>query len=346
MNARFLEADRIADAVALLAQSREVYAPVDEPAKDAPLLSRVPGDRPITIGPRIPLLPLKTLFLPRVEALFHFETRNGETEVRPAEPLEQDRVVLGALACDLRCLELLDRVLLADPADDVYLERRQRTTLVALACVGESSACFCASMGVDPLRPNGADAVMSPARDGGYLLEPLTDKGQQLLELLDELLRDATDDEIAAAVALSSISRTDVDLDPPAGGWPEVWESEAWEETAARCIACGICTVLCPTCHCFDVQDEKRGAQGTRLRMWDSCMSRQFTEMAHGINPRPEHFSRVRQRFMHKLVYFPERYGAIACVGCGRCARWCPNATGIDEVAARLRERLEADDER
>jgi ferredoxin len=290
------------------------------------------------------MLPLKTLFLPRVEELFHFETKGSGAGVTPAAGLERDQVVLGALACDLRCLELLDRVMLADPADERYLERRQRTTLVALACIGESESCFCASLGVDPLRPSGADALMS-AVEGGFVIEPLTDKGELILERLGPHLRDATEAEIGAAARLTSISRADVSLDPPRGGWPEVWDSTAWEDTAARCIECGICTVLCPTCHCFDVQDEKRGSKGTRFRVWDTCMSHQFTEMAHGMNPRPEHFSRVRQRFLHKLVYFTERYGAHACVGCGRCARWCPNATGIDEVAARIRAGMEQDDE-
>jgi len=342
MNAVYLEGSRLDEAAARLAEEFDVFAPVIEPEKDAPLLQRVPATRPITIGPRIPLLPLKTLFLPRVEELFHFDARAGT--VTPAAGLARDQIVLGALACDLRCLELLDRVLLAEPADDRYLERRERTTLVALACTGESEACFCASLGIDPLRPSGADALMSPVA-GGYVIEPLSDKGEQLLERLGPFVRATTEEELDAAAGLTSISRDDVSLDPPPGGWPEVWDSDAWADTAARCIGCGICTVLCPTCHCFDVRDEKRGPTGTRFRVWDSCMSQQFTEMAHGMNPRPEHFSRVRQRFMHKLVYFPERYGAHACVGCGRCARWCPNATGIDEVAARMRARLERDDD-
>ncbi|MBW2277930.1 MAG: 4Fe-4S dicluster domain-containing protein [Deltaproteobacteria bacterium] len=343
MNAVYLESTRLEEAATRLTETFDVFAPVDEPEKDAPLFQQIPAVRPITIGPRIPLLPLKTLFLPRVEELFQFDTREGGA-VTPAEVVARDQVVLGALACDLRCLELLDRALLADPADERYLERRERTTLVALACVGESEACFCASLGIDPLRPSGADALMSPV-DKGFVLEPLTDKGELLLTQLEPLVKPATEDQINAASGLTSISRTDVSLDPPPGGWPEVWDSDAWEDTAARCIACGICTVLCPTCYCFDVQDDKRGPVGTRFRVWDSCMSQQFTEMAHGMNPRPEHFSRVRQRFMHKLVYFPERYGAHACVGCGRCARWCPNATGIDEVAARMRARLEGDDD-
>jgi ferredoxin len=344
MSLMFLETQRLDEAIRTLDESLDVYAPVEVAGKDAPLFERVPGRSPITIGPRLPLLPLKTLYLPRVEELFHYQTRGPDAGVTPAAGLQRDQAVIGALACDLHTLELLDRVMLADPADERYQERRERTTLVALACVGESPSCFCASLGVDPLRPAGVDAWMFAVADG-FALEAVTDKGARLLELLAPHLRVATAEEIEAAARLTSISRGDVSLDPPPGGWPEVWDSTAWEDTAARCIECGICTVLCPTCHCFDVQDEKRGSAGTRFRVWDTCMSHQFTEMAHGMNPRPEHFSRVRQRFLHKLVYFPERYDAIACVGCGRCARWCPNATGIDEVAARIRASVEQGDE-
>jgi ferredoxin len=336
MTSMFLERGLLDEAASLLERSAEVWAPLAAPGEDAPRLGRPGEGPPLAIGPRLPLLPLKALFLPRVEELFRFGGGGAGPIVVPTDVLERERVVLGALACDIRSLELLDRVLLAEPADERYRERRERTTLVALACTGESPACFCASLGIDPLRPAGADALLSPAGDG-WLVGVLTGKGGVVVERLGPLLRPATDWEIAAAGALSSLSRSDVSLDPPPGGWARVWDLATWEETASRCIACGICTVLCPTCHCFDVQDEKRGPGGARFRVWDTCMSQQFTQMAHGMNPRPLHFSRVRQRFLHKLVYFSERYGAHACVGCGRCARRCPNATGIDEIAARLR---------
>jgi len=338
----FLERGLLEEAAVLLARTAEVWAPVDEPGLDAPSFGRPGEGLPLAIGPRLPLLPLKTLFLPRVEELFRFAGGAEGPVVVAADVPERERVVLGALACDIRSLELLDRVLLAEPADERYRQRRERTTLLALACTGESPACFCTSLNIDPLRPSGADGLLSPTGEG-WLVEALTGKGRDLFERLEPLLRPATAAEIEAAGALASISRAAVSLDPPPGGWDRVWELATWEETATRCIACGICTVLCPTCHCFDVQDEKRGSGGARFRVWDTCMSQQFTQMAHGMNPRPLHFSRVRQRFLHKLVYFAERYGAIACVGCGRCARRCPNATGIDEIAARLRADLEED---
>jgi formate hydrogenlyase subunit 6/NADH:ubiquinone oxidoreductase subunit I len=295
----------------------------------------------VIIEPRKPLVPLKALFLPDCEEILTFRRRGGEAVVTERPAVERDRVVLGALACDVAALALVDRVMLQDPPDPAWRERRERTAIVALACTGEDDTCCCASVGIDPLRPEGADAFLSPAGDG-WLVEGATEKGARIVDALGAVLREPTVAEIEAARALVSSSRRDSPLADRARTWAEAWESVPWRELAARCLGCGVCAALCPTCHCFEIQDERHGNGGARLRAWDTCAAKAYARMASGENPRSKLEARMRQRFLHKLSYFAERYGVPACVGCGRCAAHCPGGTGIEEVA-RLLALAEAD---
>ncbi|MBI4702613.1 MAG: 4Fe-4S dicluster domain-containing protein, partial [Deltaproteobacteria bacterium] len=311
---RYLGGARLRSALDLLAQEREVIVPLGGGAAVPPRLGPLPVGGQIALPARKPLLPLKMLFLPECEDLFRFEG----SDIAPPHALARERVVVGALACDIAALDLLDRVLASEPADEAYCARRSRTSIVALACTGEGPECFCAALGLDPLRPSGADALLVPV-GGGYLLEALTVKGEPAMRLLASLLRRPRPAELQAAARLRSSSRRAPALAEPPGGFAGAWSSALFAQLAERCLACGICTVTCPTCHCFDVQDERRGRGGARLRAWDSCMFADFTRMASGENPRAALSARLRQRFLHKLCYFAERHGAVACVGCGRC---------------------------
>jgi len=341
MTARYLDRARLAEACAVLGRNLDVFAPVQRRPGDPPRLELLPAAGNVTLAPRKPLVPLKALFLPDCEEIMTFRRRGGETVVTERPALARDRVVLGALACDVAALALVDRVMLQDPPDPTWRERRERTAIISLACAGEDETCCCASVGVDPLRPNGADAVLSPAGDG-WLLESATEKGERIVDALQEVLRAPSAAEIGTARALTSSSRKDSPLAGCDRAWAEVWERVPWQGLAARCLGCGVCAALCPTCHCFEIQDERRGNDGARLRAWDTCAAKQYARMASGENPRAKLEARIRQRFLHKLSYFAERYGVIACVGCGRCAAQCPGATGIEEVA-RLLALAEAD---
>jgi len=333
MNPGCLDKAGIEDALMHLAASRDVFAPVREGGTLE--FRRLPAGGLVFLGPEKTLLPLKTLYLPMTEDVFSRCMKAGETGMEIAAPMERDRVVFGALGCDIATLHLLDPVLLGEPPDEAYRERRERTAIVALACKGEGPECFCSSCDIDPACPGGSDVVLTDVGDA-FLFDALTEKGSRILETLDGRLREATDDELATARSFDSTAADNIPLAKIPEDFADLWEADLWDDLASRCIGCGVCTLLCPTCYCFDVQDEQRGTESKRFKTWDSCMFSEFTRMAGGDNPRDTKRSRVRQRFLHKLQYYSSEHGKAACVGCGRCRVHCPVGIGIDEVITRL----------
>jgi ferredoxin len=327
------EKSELAAVVSALQGQWDVFAPVE---RDGEFRFReLPSDGEIVIGPRKPLLPLKSLYLPEVEDLFSFTVRGGETRITPAEPIGRQRVVVGALGCDVEALEILDRVFLDEPVDDAYRARREQTTLVALACTGEGPECFCTFAGVNPLQPSGADAMLADI-GSAYLLRAVSDKGERVVGALGTLLKEADDGELAELASLAPVTQKSVSFDGVPRDYTELWDLRTWDNFAALCIGCGTCTFVCPTCHCFDVEDEHSGCSGKRFRAWDSCMSSCFTKMGTGENPRGTPRERIRQRFLHKLSYLSLKTGRIACTGCGRCGARCPVGIGIEEVISDL----------
>jgi ferredoxin len=325
----------LAAVVSALQPTWDVLAPVER--GDGLRFRELPSDGELVIGPKKPLLPLKSLYLPEVEDLFSFTVKAGKTHITPAEPLAGKRVVLGALGCDVASLEILDRVFLEEPTDEAYRKRRELTTLVALVCTGEGSECFCLSAGVDPLQPSGADALLADVGEA-YLLKPVSDKGAAIVDALRGLLSKPTEGDLSTLNALVPAKQRDYPFDRVPVGYSELWNSPKWDDLGELCIGCSICTIVCPTCHCFDVEDERSGCSGKRFRAWDTCMSSCFTKMGTGENPRPTKRERVRQRFLHKLSYLRLKTGRIACTGCGRCGAQCPVGIGIEEVISDLAE--------
>ncbi len=311
----------------------DVFAPMEE--ENDFRIREVPVGGDVFLGPRKPLLPLKVLFLPGVEDLFSFITKGTTPGIIPVEPLKKERVVLGVLGCDLAGLEILDRVFLGDPVDERYEKRREQTILIAMACVGEGPECFCTSFGIDPLQPLGADVVLADIGEA-YFLNVLTEKGKRVEEVLKPLLKTPLEGDFPKLGSLVSPAVRDVPVERVPMETKKLWDLSIWSDLAGRCLGCGACTVLCPTCHCFDMEDEQHGYIGKRFRAWDSCMNPGFTKMASGENPRPTKRERVRQRFLHKLSYFPLEKGIVACVGCGRCSVHCPVSIRIDEVMVDL----------
>jgi len=276
----------------------------------------------------------KTHLLPATELLLEIEKRGSDvtlTEVMPGD----GQVLFGVRPCDARGLRVLDALLVDhEPSDAYYAERRERTTLVGLACPRLWPECFCTSIGGAPDDSSDVD-VMLYEEDDAYLVEAITEKGTALLETLQ-----ADDTERVPNPSDTSGQRVPV---LEAESWPALFNELYWHRLTERCLSCHACTYVCPTCRCFDVRDyiTASGPGGTRmerLRSWDSCMASAYRRIAGGHNPRPQKMHRLRNRYYCKFNYCPQDFGAVACVGCGRCIAVCPVGVDIvemlEEVAA------------
>ena len=237
-------------------------------------------------------------------------------------------------------MEVLDRVFLVDPLDTFYAARRDHGTIVALACHEPEETCFCKVFGVDAADPSAADVATWMIGEELYW-KALTEKGEALTEAVKDLLTEdgAAEETVekekeAIRGIVEQLPYSHLSLE----GWNgdvlmEKFEDPLWDELYKPCLACGTCTFVCPTCQCYDIKDYDTGKNGVqRYRCWDSCMYSDFTMMAHGNN-RKSQKERFRQRFMHKLVYYPANNdGMYSCVGCGRCVEKCPASLNIVKV--------------
>ena len=278
----------------------------------------------------------KDAFFPQSENLYTCYREGKKIKIEPEELQKQNFVVFGMRACDIKGVEVLDKVFLAEPVDTFYAVRRAHGTIVAMACHEPEETCFCKVFGVDCAEPV-AD-VATWMVEGELYWKALTEKGEALTKKVGSLLTDADEAKVEAEKeAIRSIVEKLPYSDLSLEGWNgdvlmEKFESPIWEELYKPCLACGTCTFVCPTCQCYDIKDYDTGHGIQRYRCWDSCMYSDFTMMAHGNN-RTSQMQRFRQRFMHKLVYFPANNdGMYSCVGCGRCVEKCPSALNIVKV--------------
>ena len=281
----------------------------------------------------------KDAFFPQSETLYTCVRDGKKINIEPEALKEQDFVVFGMRACDVRGVEVLDKVFLVDPLDTFYAARRDHGTIVALACHEPEETCFCKAFGVDAAEPAADVATWLIGDD--LCWKPLTEKGEALTKVLSDVLTE--DAQVDAAVEKEKEAIHDIVEQLPYSnlsldGWNgdvlmEKFEDPLWDELYKPCLACGTCTFVCPTCQCYDIKDYDTGKNGVqRYRCWDSCMYSDFTMMAHGNN-RTTQKERFRQRFMHKLVYYPaNNNGMYSCVGCGRCVEKCPAALNIVKV--------------
>jgi ferredoxin len=174
------------------------------------------------------------------------------------------------------------------------------------------------------------------------LLRAVTEKGEALLESVEGLLVEAGEEDLRArdrvVTEATDRMRSEVPVEGLKAKLDGMFDHAVWEEISRKCLGCGACTYLCPTCHCFDITDEAVEVEGQRVRTWDSCMFPLFTLHASGHNPRTSGKERMRQRMMHKFSYTVDNWGATFCVGCGRCVRSCPVNLDIREVIRRVQE--------
>ncbi len=286
-------------------------------------------------------VPPKKVVFPQTETLFKFMVGNPELTEKNVEE-EGTTVIFGLRPCDARAMAIVDSLFGWDYDDPYYQKRRELTTLVGLGCVTPpSSNCFCPSVGGEPCGTDNLDMLLVDLGDE-YLVKVLSPKGEKLAETLGSYLEAAPTDAVNKAdeIALKSkqaITRS-IDTAGMAAKLPTLWENGLWKEVSSACLGCGICTYLCPTCHCFDIQDEVEEGEGRRCRMWDSCMFREYTVHTSGHNPRPTRKERTRNRVSHKYSTYVDKFGVTACVGCGRCVNMCPVNIDILEILGKVVE--------
>lgn len=318
----------------MIAENQELYLPVEK-AGQTNYAAWTPEVK-VDLDTLKTVKSAKDAFFPQSEGLYSVKREGKKMSVEPQALKEQNFVVFGMKACDVKGVEVLDRVFLVDPVDTFYKARREHGTIVALACHEPEETCFCKVFGIDAADPMADVATWMIGED--LYWKALTEKGEALTELVKDLLTDAEEAPVEAEKeAIHAIVEKLPYMNLSLEGWngdalSEKFNSPVWEELYKPCLACGTCTFVCPTCQCYDIKDYTTGDTVSRYRCWDSCMYSDFTMMAHGNN-RTSQMQRFRQRFMHKLVYYPANNdGMYSCVGCGRCVEKCPASLNIVKV--------------
>lgn len=284
----------------------------------------------------------KAATFPQTEPILRVTREGAEKKPQLQEILpEGPCVVLGCRPCGARGKLIFDPVYETEKIKDPYFQKRQANTVfITLTCERPETTCFCHSVGSGPADPAGSDVLLTQV-DTGYVARAVTEQGTKILD--NALFEDAGDRgkqaEAKNAEALKRMGPAHDYASAPAALLARFEDMDFWQAQAAKCISCGACTYMCPTCYCFNITDDDLGLESRRIRTWDNCMAHTFTLEGSGHNPRPTKAHRLKNRVGHKFSYYPElHHGVMACCGCGRCIKQCPAGVDIRQIVAAAQE--------
>lgn len=335
--------DKIDSLFELIGSKQPLYLPVDNNSGKADFAKWQKGTK---LSEKLKTTrSAKDFFFPKTEHLVSYEMSGKEVKVVDPRKDVGDFVIFGVRACDARGFTAIDNVYLnMNPVDSYYKNRREHGTVIVLACNEPAKTCFCSTFGIDASLAKPAGDVSCWLADGKYYFEANTDKGKAFVENAKSALEDADTSAVEAcrkdiAEKVEKLPFAHLDLSKFQGkDMLKIFNSKIWNKVSEPCVGCGTCTYVCPTCMCFDVRDFATSNGVRQIRCWDSCMYNDFTQMA-AENPRHTQKERSRQRFMHKLMYYPMAHdGMFSCVGCGRCVENCPVNMNIVKVIKAVNE--------
>jgi sulfhydrogenase subunit beta (sulfur reductase) len=332
---KILAKDKVEALLDKLSQQAEVFAPMTLEQGSG----FYPWNEDSKAGQRLLLDALnvyvspKYVLFPQTEKMYDLEQKLQDLNMAGTHEDSSERILFGVRACDARAIRSLDDVFLTRGfVDSFYKARRDHVTIIGNACYNPGPNCFCQAMGVQMTEPE-TDVIIRDTGEQGYIWEPRSEKGEKLTTAVSEFLHDQ---ELSAPLARPFPLQ--VDYEGVAEKLRGMFEHPIWKRLAEPCVNCGACTYICPSCHCFDIQVKMWGEAGYRFRCWDSCMYAEYTAEAGGGNPRPTGVERFRNRFLHKLEFFNERYGYSLCTGCGRCTVVCPTGVNITDIIKQIKE--------
>jgi len=321
---------------AVLQQFGEVHAPVAR--GDHYVFARLDRWSDAVLDYTRTILPPKKYFLPPCETLLRF--RKGKGYEPASEDLDRKMVLFGVHPCDIFGLNILDDVFAGKFPDPYYQARRKNIAIIGIDCVPDEH-CFCRSMRADFV-DHGFDLFLYDIGDY-YLTFVGTARGDDMVLAAGTIFQPVSREDIEEYKRRSEAKRQAFKLDVEIRDLPEIFEMEyhadLWDELGKRCLSCGNCSMVCPTCYCYDVVDEVElgSRDSTRERRWDSCLFSSHALVAGGENFRESGASRIKFRFYHKQRGFVAEYGRPSCIGCGRCIEVCPVNIDIIEVLNLLR---------